>query len=995
MVVRIVLLSCLFFFSSLTATSPHKLSLRLQWSDQFQFAGYYLAKEKGFYKNVGLEVTLKPYEEEISIVDDVISQKSDFGIGRSSLLVDKSEQKDILLLSAILQTSPHIWLAKKRPDLQTISDLKHKRIMIEPQAQRSVKFQAMLNANNISTDEVTLLPHTYDINDLINGKVDLISSYLSNETYELKKRGIDYLIFDPKDYGFDFYSDILFTSKAFASKYPKITQKFIAATLKGWEYAFNHIEESAKLIEKKYNPQNKTLDSLIFEGKALKKLAYYKNASLGEISFQKLSNIYYVYKSMGKLHSDFCLKNILFNPKRLTFSKDEQRYLKTKNSINMCVDPQWMPFEEIDSQGNHIGIFADYIAHMQSRINTKIKLVPTKTWSESLEFFKEGKCEILSGLNKTPDRSRFIDFTLPYFSTKAVIVINSDTKDKIETLKDVEGKTLGIVKDYFYEEIIRKRYPYIKIRHVKSLNDAVMQVSDKKIFATIASLPLITYQINKYAITNIKIVAHTEPSNIFRVGIKKGDTYLQSIFNKIISTITENEQLEIQKKWMHVSLIKPQNSSPLLTDKEKKYLQEKKEIRYCIHPDFLPIETLTYDKKHKGITQNYLALLEEKLPLSFKFIPTVSWAESIEKIKKHQCDILPASPIETNNRYLTFTENYIRFPEVLVTRHDTLYIGSLEELKEKKIALLRNSQTLPKLKKAFPSLQFIEVESVQEGLDLVSRDRLYGYIGRLSDVAYHIKEQGLHEQIKISLSLPFSRGLAMGIRSDEPILKEILSKAVSSISESEHQQILSKWFAVKTVKAKDYTLLLQIGAFLLFLIAVLIYKHRLLKKYNDELKKISRTDKLTGLYNRLYTDNVLITQKEEYQRHKKEFSVILCDIDDFKSYNDTYGHQTGDQILEKIATILTKHSRKSDVVGRWGGEEFLIIAPDTTLQEAVNIAKHILQALNEETVSEEKEVTMSFGVAEYHPDQTIEKLISRADDKLYQAKKEGKNRVCF
>jgi diguanylate cyclase (GGDEF)-like protein/PAS domain S-box-containing protein len=160
-----------------------------------------------------------------------------------------------------------------------------------------------------------------------------------------------------------------------------------------------------------------------------------------------------------------------------------------------------------------------------------------------------------------------------------------------------------------------------------------------------------------------------------------------------------------------------------------------------------------------------------------------------------------------------------------------------------------------------------------------------------------------------------------------------------------------------------------------------------------ELERLSITDKLTGLNNRLKLDQVLRYELSQFQRYGTSFSVILMDLDDFKKVNDTYGHITGDKVLIKLADILRENVRDSDTCGRWGGEEFLIIVPKANEEEAAHVAEKLRRNIEEEKFSIEKPVTASVGVACIEADSSITKLLSNADKALYKAKKSGKNIV--
>jgi ABC-type nitrate/sulfonate/bicarbonate transport system substrate-binding protein len=297
----------LFFVCALyqPALALQNVTLKLQWLDQFQFAGYYIAKEKGFYSEAGLDVTILPFTSEGgNVVEQVLSGQATYGTGRSSLVVERFQGKPVVVMAAIFQEAPTILLTLKESGITRVSELVGRRVMINLDELDSAAALGMLAAEGVRPFDVIHQKHSYNLDDLITSKTDAMAAYVSNEPYILEERAIEYKSFAPKDYGQSHYGDLLFTSQKEITENPQRAKAFHQASLRGWAYAFAHIEETAQLIKKRYNSQDKSLKSLIFEGKVLKKMAYKEGIPLGHVSqkrFEKLAHLYYNLGILGQM----------------------------------------------------------------------------------------------------------------------------------------------------------------------------------------------------------------------------------------------------------------------------------------------------------------------------------------------------------------------------------------------------------------------------------------------------------------------------------------------------------------------------------------------------------------------------------------------------------------------------------------------------------------------------------------------------------------------
>lgn len=168
-----------------------------------------------------------------------------------------------------------------------------------------------------------------------------------------------------------------------------------------------------------------------------------------------------------------------------------------------------------------------------------------------------------------------------------------------------------------------------------------------------------------------------------------------------------------------------------------------------------------------------------------------------------------------------------------------------------------------------------------------------------------------------------------------------------------------------------------------------------LEETNRQMQRLAITDMLTGLYNRMRTDETLNAEIERQKRYPAPLSLILMDIDHFKTVNDGHGHNKGDEVLIEVSRLLSQRVRRTDCLGRWGGEEFLLICPNTPLESARQLADELRRAVAYQNFGIEVDITLSLGVAQYAAGDSRESLLERADTAMYNAKQEGRNRVKF
>ncbi len=294
------------------------IDLQLRWLPQFQFAGYYAAVEKVYYKEEGLEVRLHPGAPDRQPIVEVLTGRAQYAEGNSEVLLARLRGSPLVALAVIFQHSPSVLLALRKSGINSARDLVGKKVMFMD-GKNDPDFMTMLQNEGIALKQLSILPSSFNFDDLITGKVDAFNSYLTNEPFYLQQRNVEYTIISPRDYGVDFYSDVLFTTEAEVRTHPKRVEAMRRATLKGWRYAMDHPDEIIDLLINKYGVE-KSRTHLKFEAAAMRPLILPDLIEIGHMNPERWRHMADTFARAGIVGSDYSLKGFIYQdpePRRL------------------------------------------------------------------------------------------------------------------------------------------------------------------------------------------------------------------------------------------------------------------------------------------------------------------------------------------------------------------------------------------------------------------------------------------------------------------------------------------------------------------------------------------------------------------------------------------------------------------------------------------------------------------------------------------------------
>jgi len=438
------------------------------------------------------------------------------------------------------------------------------------------------------------------------------------------------------------------------------------------------------------------------------------------------------------------------------------------------------------------------------------------------------------------------------------------------------------------------------------------------------------------------------------------------------------------------------------------------DIPYCVDPSWMPYEGIE-NGQHVGISSGYLALIKQYTNLPFKLVETSSWHQTIEYLKEGQCHLvimLNKSP--KREMFLSFSDVYYRSPNVLVSLRDQPFLQDLAHLKGQTLGVVQSYRITEYIEQYFPDLEKVYVNSEDEGLKKVAEKQIDVFVGSMLSLNAKAQQYG-YGNLKVAGWGGPEDQLRVGVIKGKEALLPLINDAIAQITEAQRIDIMKEWNNVRIIKEFDKGLFFQLIAIVLIVILVIVIRQRqlnrfnrllnskneelelvtsVLEKANQDLEYISFHDQLTDLYNRSYFSQHIKDKIHVIKRSKSPACLMLVDIDHFKKINDELGHNVGDRVLRELVDVFNAVVRQSDITARWGGDEFVILLPETSLEAAQKLATRMLETVREYQFENAGKVTVSIGIAEYDEDSDFHSWFEKADEALYKAKSAGRDNVC-
>jgi len=688
----------------------------------------------------------------------------------------------------------------------------------------------------------------------------------------------------------------------------------------------------------------------------------------------------------------------------LELTAEQKEWLDAHPKIKVGAMNDWPPLNFLNLSGGADGFGVALISALNQRLGGRLVL-SHGDWPTLYNGVIAKQLDVVMDITPKPYRQQYFNFTKPYLNIPHVIVARTDQGDAVDE-QSLKGSTIALEEGFGNVNHYRDNFPDIDVKTYKNTSLALGAVARGEADAYIGNRAVAQYLMRNELLSNLKVYGRAEKIGaVLALGVRKDWEILASILDVALNSISEIEKHAILDDLIkRNTAVFDNNTLARLTNEERKWLDDHQVIRLASDVNWPPFEYFDESGRYRGVASDYIRLIERKLGVTFIESPQNPWHEIVDKVKHRELDMFSLA-METPQRseYALFTQPYVSNAMVVVTKNNIEFVPGVDGLFGKTIALESGYASLDLISHHYPELKTRTYTNSERALTAVARGEAFAYIGNIATTSYIIQENGL-TNLRVSGEIPLRFELSMGVRNDWPELVSILNKALSSITAQERATIFSKWVKLQQVEKQ----LPWIGIFIFIAIAILIILvvlywnyilNRTVKERTHLLEYQAQHDALTDLPNR----TALITRLEQHlalaERDDEQLAVLFIDLDDFKKVNDTLGHSVGDNLLKAVAERLRKTLRRSDVISRFGGDEFVIVIGGLIHPDDIEvICCELLKAIKAPYKLGNRNISMSLsiGIARFPNDGLdAEALLQNADTAMYASKYKGGDHFHF
>ena len=521
-------------------------------------------------------------------------------------------------------------------------------------------------------------------------------------------------------------------------------------------------------------------------------------------------------------------------------TQEEKAWIIRNPLVKVHNEYSWAPFN-YNKNGVALGYSIDYINLIAKIAGFKIQFI-TDTWENSLNKAFEKKIDVMLNIAKTKYREKKLSYVNVY-ARNVTSILTKDNRNDITDITSLYGKKVSVIKGFIYEKYLQKNYPQIQIITYNNTLETIKAILYGEVDATLGKTVVLDNTIEENVIKGLKYTADVkaddpEMENLY-IAVRDDAPLLHSIIKKAMKKVSIKDINKLKTKWFN------KKRKIDFDKKEYQWLDKKIIIKYS-EINWKPLSIIEKGSM-SGIMGDYLNLVSESTGIEFKYIPSNSWPEVLEKFKKGEIDLVPGIGDSKEEVFLGLVSNrYASYPMVIITNENINYVESLEDVKNKVFSLPKYYTSYNYLKALYPNVKIIETNTVLESLLKISNHEADIFIGHIAPALYNTSKIGKNN-LKVAGYVEKNFNHHYLINSEMPELLSIINKVFENITEKDRERIYNGWVKIKIDENKGFTInkilsyVLPILLAILFIISIIIYWNKKLRALVD--KKTSDINK--------------------------------------------------------------------------------------------------------------------------------------------------------
>jgi signal transduction histidine kinase/DNA-binding NarL/FixJ family response regulator len=508
----------------------------------------------------------------------------------------------------------------------------------------------------------------------------------------------------------------------------------------------------------------------------------------------------------------------------------ERAWLAAHPEIRLGVGEEWEPWVVRRESGEVAGFASDHLALLGRKLQSRFRL-EAGPWRTIVAKAAARELDGLTLSAPLPEREEHFLFTDSFHDVHYFTFLRTGDPADGSRVEALNGKRVGYLKGVLRVEKLLAAHSGVVAAPKETQEELALGLLENELDAVIDSYALEYWRASHgvFGFTPTRILVDQPPNLV--LSVRKDWPELVGILNKGLAAITAAEMADLYRRWFGADYLRQLAAERVaLTAAERAWLADRKVLRAGIDPSWAPVEFVDERGMAQGISAAYLKRLETLLGVRFEIVIPSNWGEARRQLEAGALDFVPAATMTADRQTtMRLTEPYASFPAAIFSAAEVAYVGGLDALRGKAVAVIRGEAAHDWLQADWPRLELVPVADTQEGIKAVAAGRAFAFVGNLVTTSYYIGQTGL-TQVKVAGDTPYQYRLGMAVRQDLPLLAGILQKGLDAIPQNERDAIYHDWISITYQHLADYGPLWQVVAGATLVLLVVLYWNRRLTR---------------------------------------------------------------------------------------------------------------------------------------------------------------------